>query len=52
MTKQIKTLDTANLVTVTGGCAACGNPAHTPTQASQQAGQWAGQAAPKAWNKR
>ncbi len=45
--KNLQTIDTANLDTVTGGCAACGNPAHQPAKAQawgQQAGQWGAQA--------
>ncbi len=44
--KTLQTISTTNLDTVTGGCAACGNPAHQPAQAQswgQQAGQPVGQ---------
>jgi hypothetical protein len=43
-------LSSADLHTVTGGCATCGNPAHSAASGSsvaQQAGQWAGQWAGK-----
>lgn len=50
--KTLETLPTTNLDTVTGGCAACGNPAHQPAQLQQQAGQqaaqWGGQLGQKA----
>jgi hypothetical protein len=39
--KSIETIDTKNLKDVTGGCAACGNPAHgAAQQLGQQAAQW------------
>lgn len=48
----MKTIEipTANLSTVTGGCAACGNPAHQaqPSAWASQAATWGAQAGAKA----
>jgi hypothetical protein len=50
----MKTIEipTANLSTVTGGCAECGNPAHQASTAqpawASQAAQWGAQAGAKA----
>jgi hypothetical protein len=45
--KNIETVNSIELNNVTGGCAQCGNPAHTSTLTNgpQQLGQQAGQAA-------
>ena len=51
----MKTLEipTANLSTVTGGCAACGNPTHQASSPGQAA-QWSAQAGAKvaSWSRR